>query len=356
MSNRHIVPLLLAGALALAFGPGCGDDETPTGGTTTGGNNLSIPSGTYQLSGEFFVCGETVPYDASIDTMAFCGNEIVDDFFGYDCPVKRNGNNLSVSCTITREVFTGCNETAKLDITGTVSGGNYELMGTIKISGSPADCWDGSYCDSLYIMLTFLGPAPTACSYADENTVALNVVGGPQAGNHILDASGFSDPSGGSYAYYFGASTSVTVAASSGALAGGPSIYLTAQTDYIDPTTLPQTLPAVIQLPDASASAGVGGPEVYVGYFENSSSGSFYADAVVSGNFVVQELDANHIAGNLNVIVSGTQYTEANPGGVASQRTLTGGYHVTDNGGVQAVNTATDLFAGFANLLRERRQ
>ena len=354
MSFRFLAPCLMAGALALAMGTGCGDDASPTGNGGTGSTTLSIPAGSYAATGEFFVCGEQFPYDSLTDTLAYCSSEIFDDFFGYDCAIKRNGNALSLSCERTEDRGGGCTETVKINVKGTVTGSRYELSGTFEYSDNPADCWDGAYCDSLHLVFERLGNAPTACTYADENTVNLTVAGGPQAGKHILNAFGSSNPSGGSYAFSFSANSGSPVAAPIDPAAGGgegPSIYMSAQTSYIDPQTLPATLTVVVLPPGERAAAAAGGPEVTLSYYEYSSTASFSAESVVSGNFVVHELDGDHIAGTLNVTVGGTAYNAANPGGVAAQRTLTGGYFVTD-GGIRASNASGTLFGSRASAQR----
>jgi hypothetical protein len=51
---------------------------------------------------------------------------------------------------------------------------------------------------------------------------------------------------------------------------------------------------------------------------------------VVAGNLVVHEIDVDHIAGTLDVTVSGTEYSEQYPGGTGAQRRLAGGYYVTN--------------------------
>ncbi|MDH4037056.1 MAG: hypothetical protein OEX18_01585 [Candidatus Krumholzibacteria bacterium] len=354
MSSRNVVPFLLAGALALAMAAGCGDDESPTGGGTGGNSStLSLPSGTYAATGAFFTCGEAVPFDVLADTLVFCGAEVIDEFFGADCPVKRTGNNLSLSCETTETVGLSCTETLKASFTGTVSGDTYQLSGTFEYSDNPADCWDGTYCDSLHLTIERIGGVPTACAYADENTVALNVTGGAQAGAHELQAFGSSISSSGSYSFSFSASSNLPVTAAA-APAGGlqESIYMYVSTDYINPATLPATLPVVVQTIGAAPVSPAGGPQVYLGYAEMSPDYSFNAENAVSGNFVVHEIDGDHIAGTLNVIVSGTEYSEANPSGVPAQRTLSGGYFVT--GEDQPVETGAPggSLAGFTKRLR----
>lgn len=330
MSRRQSLPFILAGALTLASLAACGDDDSPTGGGG-GSTTLSIPAGTWVLSGEFFQCGSDIVTDAAIDTMAFCVNEVVDDFFGYDCPVKRTGNNLSMSCERTFERSTGCNETVRIDVTGTVTGDHYELSATFRYSDDPADCWDGTYCDSLQLTLDKLGAAPGGCAYADENTVALTIAGGPQSGAHTLDAYGSSSSFGATVAFEFGASSDGTPVTRRVRAAGGvSSIYLYASTSYLDPELLPTSLPVTVMSVGAH-SPTAGGPEVIVSYYEQTDGYSFFAESAESGNFVVHEIDLEHIAGTLDVTVSGTEYNAQYPGGNPAQRTLTGGYFVKAN-------------------------
>jgi hypothetical protein len=353
MSFGRTVPFVLAGALALAMAAGCGDNDSPTGNGGTSSNTLSIPAGTYAASGAMFVCGESVPFDALVDTVAYCSNEIVNDFFGFSCPIKRTGNNLSLFCQETRSVGIDCEETVTVSFKGIVSGDRYELWGTFEYSDNPANCWDGSYCDSLHLTFDRLGAVPSACAYADENTVELNVVGGPQAGAHVLDAFGSASESVGSFAYNIGASSGGIVATPS-SLAGGAteSIYMNVQTTYIDPATLPATLPVVIIPGGASAAPAVGGPEATLYYSEYSSTYQFIADAATSGSFVVNEIDGDHIAGRFNTVITGTEYSEANPGGVPAQRTLSGGYFVTSSTMGPVANATTGSSEGLAARLR----
>ncbi|HEU4364230.1 MAG TPA: hypothetical protein VFT13_02075 [Candidatus Krumholzibacteria bacterium] len=336
MSPRQSLPFILAGALALASFAACGDDDSPTGGGGGGGTTLSIPAGTWGLNGEFFQCGSDIVAEGAIDTLAFCVNEVVDDFFGYDCPIKRTGNNLSMTCERTFERSTGCNETVRVNVTGTVTGDHYELSATFRFSDDPASCWDGTHCDSLHLTLDKIGGVPGACQYADENTVALTIVGGPQAGAHTLDAFGSSASSGPAVAFEFGASTGPPVAQQERARTGGvSSIYLYASTSYLDPELLPTSLPVTV-ISVGSHAAAAGGLEVLLSYYEQTDGYSFFAESAESGNFVVQEIDLDHIAGTLNVTVSGTEYNAQYPGGNPAQRTLTGGYFVTANALVAA--------------------
>ena len=353
MSFRHTIPFALAGALALAMAAGCGDDGSPAGNGGTSSNTLSIPSGSYSASGAMFVCGETVPFEALVDTVVFCSNEIVDEFFGYDCPVKRTGSSLSLSCERTRDLGLGCIETVRIDIKGTVTGDTYELWGTFEYSDNPADCFEGSYCDSLHLTFDRLGGVPTACTYADQNTVALNVVSGPQAGAHSLDAWGSSTETSGSFSFNFSASSGGTTAAPVIFAGGvGETIYMNAQTPLVDPAALPATFPVAVLPPLDSGAPAAGGPEVVLYYSEYSPAYQFTAEGATSGNFVVHEIDGDHIAGTLNAIVTGTEYSDANPTGVPAQRTLSGGYYVITSSTPRAADAGAGSPGGLAGGLR----
>jgi hypothetical protein len=331
MSHHHSASLFLACTLALTAMAGCGDDDSPTGGDGGGSSALSFNAGTYALSGEFLPCGEQVPFDFAVDTLTFCQKETTDDFFGYDCPVRRTGNTLSLDCVRTFERSSGCMETVRITATGTVTDDHYELFATFEYSDDPAGCWDDSYCDSLYLTVDRISGVPTACAYADENTVALSVVGGPQAGSHTLFAFGNGSQSGPNVAYSFNASTSIVAARDRAATGEGATIFLSANTSYLDPESLPATLPVIVQVPLASAATAAGGPEVLLTYYEQNLGNQFFAESVVTGNFVVHEIDLSHIAGTLAVTVAGTEYNNEFPEGTPAQRTLTGGYYVTGN-------------------------
>ena len=329
MSHRYSSYLVLAGALALALALACGDDDSPTGGGGGGNSTLSVPPGTYRASGGFYDCITHLPTATSVDTMVYCQNEVFNDFFGYDCAVVRSGNNLSVSCTRTTEMSTGCNETVVIDITGTVSGDHYELHGTLNYSDDPADCWDGTHCDSFAVALDRIGATPTACSYADEGTLEMTVTGGAQAGKHVLSMFASSDNLGGSIAFNFSGSSSVTLISAREMAAGGVNgIYLSGNTDYVNPASLPATLQVYINTPGARSPAA-GGPQIGINYFESTSTYSFDAESATSGSFVVRELSDDAMAGTFTMTLAGTQYDEAYPSGAPAQRTVSGGYFIT---------------------------
>ncbi|HEX5131746.1 MAG TPA: hypothetical protein VFX92_04565 [Candidatus Krumholzibacteria bacterium] len=347
-----IVRAALLAALLAALAVGCGDsNDSPTGGGGGGGSTLSLAAGTYQVQGAFFNCGETTPRETATDSLVACKTQLVDEFFAVNCPVKRNGNQLSVVCTDTREVYTGCSETVKVDVHGTVTGDVYELAGTIERSDNPADCWDGASCDSIHVVLTRVGGAPSGCTYADAGTLDLTIVGGPRAGRHTLDAYGSGNDSGGLIAFNFYANegTGVPIATSPASPATGvSSLSLYATTDYINPATLPATLPVTVTPPGANTNATAGGPAVYLSYTEYGETAQYFAESVVSGSFVVHEISVDHLAGTLNVVVSGTQYNNGTPT-PGQQRTLSGGYFVT--GGTLTQAPGSNIIAQTVNRL-----
>lgn len=347
---RRSASLLFALALALAAA-GCGGDDSPTGGGGGGASTLSLRAGTYQLNTEIHDCtpGGSTVVETVQDVLSSCAQEVVDEFFGYDCPVRRNGNNLSLACERSYPKTTGCTETARLYATGTVTGDHYELFVTIDYTDDPADCWEGSHCDSLYITIERIADAPSACAFAGENTVALSVTGGPRAGSHTLDAFGDSDESGPNIAFSFNASSSTVVAGDRGAAGEVATIFLSAYTPYLDPEALPIALPVTVLVPGAAAAVpSAGGPEVLLTYYEQTLAYQFFAEDVVSGGFVVHEIDTKHVAGTLDVTLAGTAYNSQYPEGTPAQRTLSGGYYVIGSELVTRPGTgflSTDTFA-----------
>jgi hypothetical protein len=305
----------------------CGDDDNPTGtGGGGGGNNLSLPAGTYSVETTYFDCGSVVGSTDPFELVA-CTSETVDDFMGYACPVKRSGNNLSVQCEITEEIYTGCSETVKIDLTGTVNGSVYTLMGTMEFSDNPSDCYDGMYCDSLYIRLERTGDAPAACSIADAGTMLITVTGGPLAGSRVLDAFGSSfDEGGGLVSWYMTGVPSGTPIAAARRIENGlteMSVYLS--TSALDPEGAPYTLPVSA----ANSPSTPGGPEAFIGYSEYTETLQFFTTSVTGGNVMVEEVDSDHIAGTFSVSVDGTQVTGG--GSAPSSRSLAGAFHVVNS-------------------------
>jgi hypothetical protein len=345
-------PAALAAASMIALLTACGDDD-PTGGGSIA-RMLSLPVGTYRVSTEYLGCDGS-PGLTSGSNVVVCRTETLEDFMGVaGCPVEREGNALRIDCQSTIDHADGCTETVRMRFTGSVSGNEYELHGSIRVSDNPADCWDGSYCDSVRTRLVRTGNAPGGCDYADVNEIALSVNDGPLAGKHVLATFGLPSGSGDAIAWTFSGYEWSSATVRSGAPpAGDPPLFVSINTTLLNPADLPITLPVYVAAFQRRAAAG--GPEAFIIYNEYSESHRFFATDVTGGSLVVHHLGPDVIAGTLDLKLSGTM--ERSGGVTTAMRDISGGFHVVYHDPARATTASGGpLSAELGRTLTARRE
>jgi hypothetical protein len=352
VNTRFAIACIVSLGVALAVA--CDDNGSTSTGSGGWNTTLSLAPGAYDVEFTAVDCGSLTPVATSLNNVQFCLVESLENFLGLPCAIKRTGNALSISCDVTREVYASCFETTRIRAEGTASPGSYELSGTIEVNDSPLACADSIYCWAFDLTIDRTGAASTACQYADINTVALTIENGPIAGPRTLVASGTSGGSPGSYSFNFSANDSRPVPATStdapNVLDSFASMFV--QIPALDPASLPVDLPITAIAPRTEASEPFPGAGASLYYSESYDDAPdhyvFYAESATSGNLRVEEIDADHVAGTLTVIMDGTAYGGPAPG--PTTRVIHAGFFVTSS---NIAGNATRASGYFTSRLRD---
>jgi hypothetical protein len=345
MKKNGLVVFIAVAIASGVFLAGCGDDgpTSPGGGPGTG---TPIAAGLYDLLLEQWACGTTDTLSTLL-TGIQCSTFSFDELFELDCPVTITNNMFTIDCT-TNETDPGCTWTERVQATGTLSGDTWTVNGTVTISNeNPAGCATDPPCFNVRVVVTRTGPAPTACNYADVNTVDATVTGGPFAGKTAFEVGGSATGTGGIYSWsIFGSASSKTSDGAPDRVQNFASLNI-GLTD-IDVSALPATFTVAV----------VGGgiqalPSGSVSYADQTTAGAYFLSTGGTGSITVNEASAAHIAGTINSLtINGQQYPAGGGAPTSASRTLTGGFFVQ---GAPGVTGATVSGAGWlGRMLRTR--
>lgn len=350
LKSWQLLPVLSVIVFALATG-GCSDDSTGPGGGGGGGGGPSLAAGTYDVNFTAWTCGQTdtVSFDL---TQVNCATTPWSAFLDIGCSPTVSGNSLSLDCSWTEDQG-GCQVTRRVTGNGTKTGNTWVIDGQVEItSQNPPDCSSDPVCEAARITITETGPAPSACQYASPNTVAATIGGGPLAGKVVYDAFGFPTAAGNDWSWMISGlyDASLQSAASATATINASDIFF--QTPVIS-GTLPQSFGLILQ--GAGRSAATSAADVLMAYAEYyTDGGTFLGESASSGQFIVNVVSGEFIAGTFQANISGTQYSSTGQPTPAS-RSVSGGYFVTAESGPFLVDVEVQSTSGLPNWLRMAR-
>ncbi len=349
---------LVALGLALAV-VSCSSDSTTTPGGGNASQTLTLAPGMYTLDGTIVDCATMNPIQSEHQTVPICVADPVETFFGFSCPIKRTGTELSISCDLSNEINGGCTEFIKIRGTGTASSKTYTLSGTFEFTNNPLGCDSTRTCWAFDLTFDKVGATPGGCAYADVGTIALNVAGGSLAGKHVLPALGSgSDSGGGLIQFIFSGSDAPTGTSAVVPAATAPGwLSLSVHVPPIDPTTLPRTFPVAI-IPSSARSSIAGAVDTAnIYYFEQEDTENFQASAVTSGTLTVNELSVGTIAGSMSMNLTGYRHFTDQPPS-QEERTIAGGYFIFNDveNVTQTVTSGRGIVSGWlAEMMRRAR-
>jgi hypothetical protein len=261
--------------------------------------------------------------------MTFCSDFSLDELFELECPVTISNGTFSIDCTSNVDNG-GCTYTEHVVATGTYSGTTLTVEATVTVTNeNPAGCSGEPACAGVSAVIERVGDAPSACNYAEANTIEATVSGGPFNGNAVFQAFGFVSGIPGNYNWSIsaGANTSFAAKRPVGIL---NQANLDLQLQALDENALPATFDITVQgvgKPAGTAADGI------ASYFDQTTEGAYFYSTGGSGSITVQEVSGSHIAGTINSLnIEGMEYVLGGGDPVSATRTLSGGFYVLQGG------------------------
>lgn len=325
-----VVVVLVVGVFSLSI-YGCGEDDPagPGGGGGSGGG-AQLAAGTFNTTLAIWECGMTDTLKISLEQV-LCSDFTFDELFELDCPVNITNNSFSVDCT-SMEDNGFCSYTERIQLEGVKVGDTWTITGSIMVSDeNPANCSFDPACSNVILVVEMVGGVPSACTYAEANTIEATIVGGPLAGSTDFETDGFGSGSGGIFSWNFFGFAGVdggivlTQRASSFNFAN-----ISVNLVDIDINSLPATFSVTVT--GAVFSSGAL-PTGFASYYDQTTAGDFFFGDSGTGSITVNEVSDTHIAGTINSLsISGM--TSPSGGGTPTPdtRSLSGGFHVRANG------------------------
>ena len=359
LKNPWLLRAMLVVAVFALSTTGCGSDDPagPGGGGGGGGTvGSKIAAGVYDITLSQWTCGMTDTATAMLEQVA-CADFTFDELFELSCPVVISNNSFTIDCTF-NEDDGFCSYTQRVQATGTLVGNTWTITGTVTTTNeNPPGCSGEAPCYNVRVVVEMVSGTPSACTYADANTVEATVSGGPLAGNtdFVAMGSSFGGPGAYSWSIFAGAGTGFTPKQGSAAL---NSANLALELQDLDENSLPATFTIAVTGGGASSSSPLARsssllPSGSAYYYDQTTAGAYFYSTGGTGSITVNEVSDNHIAGTINSLaIQGMTMPAGGGTPTPGTRSITGGFHVRQDTGFSANRPATGK-SWFTRMLTE---